>query len=86
LAFDKAITDNQVFGDLWNERSDVERALLERLATAPLPRSSLADPPDRDAARTLLDEEILLADAGNLRIAVPMFATWLRRRLDLDGS
>jgi hypothetical protein len=74
-ALDRALGDTPLFRELWQDRTDDERALLRRLAA----EGDLALDPDA-ALHALLHEGYVDRAGDRYRIAVPLFRTWIRER------
>jgi hypothetical protein len=80
-ALDRCLLDSGLFDDLWNERRPDERRLLRLLAGHSEAEAFIAQPVPADlgpAAAWLHREAFLADDAQGTRIAVPLFATWIR--------
>ncbi len=74
-ALDRALGDTPLFRELWSDRSDGERAILRELAKAAGPLG------EREAeARDLLHEGLIEREVDRYRVAVPLFAAWIRER------
>lgn len=74
-ALDRALGDTPLFRELWSDRNDGERAILRDLTKEPGPLG------DREAeARDLLHEGLIEKDGERYRVAVPLFAAWIRER------
>lgn len=70
-AIDNAIDSQTVFRELWETLDPAEQGVVQALAhDAPVV--------DSPAVRSLRDEQHVTGAAGAWRLAVPMFATWVR--------
>ncbi len=74
-ALDRALDATPLFRELWDDRTDDERALLRRLAE---PESLALEP--SSALRALVQEGYVEASEGLYFIAVPLFRSWIRAR------
>lgn len=74
-ALDRALGDTPLFRELWSDRNDAEQAILRQLAKG---AASLGE---REAdARDLLHEGLIEREGDAYRVAVPLFAAWIRER------
>jgi uncharacterized protein len=72
-AFDRALDDTPLFRELWQDRSDAERALLEALA-----RGGGGAPMEDATLRALLKEGYVERAGEGASLAVPLFGAWIR--------
>ena len=80
-ALDQAVNGTALFPDLWKDRRDDERRLLRRLAGADEADSLHAralEPGEQTAAAWLGREGFIVDEDDGVRIATPLFATWIR--------
>lgn len=82
-ALNGVLLDCVLFQDLWNERSNEEQEVLRRAARGGSMELSSVQPQLRDTVRSLLDEELLVRDGEAIGVAIPLFATWIKRE-ELD--
>jgi uncharacterized protein len=70
--FDGVINDEDLFGELWNQRTPEERASLLRMTAA-------GEPVEPDAAsQALVRERYVERREGKVVITVPLFREWIR--------
>ncbi len=76
IALDRAQRAAHLFDDLWNERTDDERTVLQRLLRGEECGEAL-----RFASRELERDGYIARHDDQLTIVLPMFATWIRDKI-----
>ena len=76
-ALDRALADTPLFRELWSDRRDGERAILRALAREP---GLLGEQEEAEARDLKRNSGLIERDGERYRVAVPLFATWIRER------